>query len=161
MFFFVFNLIVFIYRSYRRKRRRPNISIEIDSSIDLTCVSRLQTDQVGELRTPLNNSMSIETPGVLANSPFSRFRGSIAWTEGFEQNLHILAKDQYPERALGVFTSGGDAQGIQIISSFLISSYFVFSFRNESSCSCYRSNGYLSWLQSLFHPRSTLINDKK
>jgi len=52
--------------------------------------------------------MSIDTS---VSSPFSRFRGSIACTEGFEQNLHILAKDQYPERAMGVFTSGGDAQG--------------------------------------------------
>lgn len=44
-------------------------------------------------------------------SPGNRFRGSIACVEGFEKNLHILAKDQYPERSMGVFTSGGDAQG--------------------------------------------------
>ena len=31
--------------------------------------------------------------------------------DGFEKNLHVLTKDQYPGRAMGVFTSGGDAQG--------------------------------------------------
>jgi hypothetical protein len=46
-------------------------------------------------------------------SPFNKYRGSIAGTEGYEKNLHVLAKDQYPERAMGVFTSGGDAQGRQ------------------------------------------------
>ena len=45
------------------------------------------------------------------HSPYTKYRGSIAWTEGFEQNLHVLAKDQYPDRAMGIFTSGGDAQG--------------------------------------------------
>jgi len=47
----------------------------------------------------------------LSPSPFHKFRGSIAWTEGFEKNLHVLAKNQYPDRAMGIFTSGGDAQG--------------------------------------------------
>ena len=47
----------------------------------------------------------------LANCPFQKFRGSVAWTEGFEHNLHVLRKDQYPDRAMAVFTSGGDAQG--------------------------------------------------
>jgi len=48
----------------------------------------------------------------LSPSPFHKFRGSIAWTEGFEKNLHVLAKNQYPDRAMGIFTSGGDAQGM-------------------------------------------------
>jgi hypothetical protein len=47
----------------------------------------------------------------LLTSAFQKYRGSIAWTEGFEKNLHVLAKNQYPGRAMGVFTSGGDAQG--------------------------------------------------
>lgn len=56
----------------------------------------------------------------MATSPFNRFRGSIACTEGFETHLHVLAKDQYPERAMGVFTSGGDAQGISKRHSLLL-----------------------------------------
>lgn len=53
----------------------------------------------------------LSTAASLVSSPFNKFRGSIAWTEGFEQNLHVLAKNQYPDRAMGIFTSGGDAQG--------------------------------------------------
>jgi hypothetical protein len=52
-----------------------------------------------------------DTPSPLIHSPFHKYRGSIAWIEGFEKNLHVLGKDQYPDRAMGVFTSGGDAQG--------------------------------------------------
>ncbi|CAF1170909.1 unnamed protein product [Adineta ricciae] len=69
-----------------------------------------ENDQLGALRPRLAPIPS-DSPGA-AMSPFNKYRGSIAWTEGFEQNLHILAKDQYPERAMGVFTSGGDAQGM-------------------------------------------------
>lgn len=52
-----------------------------------------------------------DTTSPASRSPFHKYRGSIAWTEGFEKNLHVLAKDQYTGRALGIFTSGGDAQG--------------------------------------------------
>ena len=48
---------------------------------------------------------------IMPASPLQKFRGSIAFTEGFEKNLHVLAKDQYPDRAMAIFTSGGDAQG--------------------------------------------------
>jgi len=56
-----------------------------------------------------NISADVSSPG--ARFSFNKYRGSIAWTEGFEKNLHVLGKDQYPDRAMGVFTSGGDAQG--------------------------------------------------
>ena len=69
-----------------------------------------QTDKVGKLPKELGGAVA-DALSPMALSPFNRFRGSIAWTEGFEKNLHVLAKDQYPERAMGVFTSGGDAQG--------------------------------------------------
>lgn len=72
--------------------------------------SSLQNDKVGELR-PESININVENSSPTVISPYNRFRGSISWTEGFEKNLHILAKDQYPERAMGVFTSGGDAQG--------------------------------------------------
>lgn len=68
-----------------------------------------QADTVGELPS------DIGAAGFLT-SPFQKYRGSIAWTEGFEKNLHVLAKDQYPDRAMGIFTSGGDAQGKMKIS---------------------------------------------
>ncbi|CAM4756384.1 unnamed protein product [Rotaria magnacalcarata] len=67
-------------------------------------------DTVGELRTDFN-AMTTDHSSPLPRSPFHKFRGSIAWTEGFEKNLHVLGKDQYPDRAMAVFTSGGDAQG--------------------------------------------------
>ncbi|CAF0916460.1 unnamed protein product [Rotaria sordida] len=68
-----------------------------------------ERDTIGELRRDLAGmNADLLTPPSL--SPFLRFRGSVAFTEGFEQNLHILAKDQYPDRAMGIFTSGGDAQ---------------------------------------------------
>ena len=70
----------------------------------------LQKDTVGELRTDVGGAHADGTTPA-ARSPFHKYRGSIAWTEGYETNLHVLAKDQYPERALGIFTSGGDAQG--------------------------------------------------
>lgn len=63
-----------------------------------------------ELRKELSNT-SGDPSSASVISPGNRFRGSIACVEGFEKNLHILAKDQYPERSMGVFTSGGDAQG--------------------------------------------------
>lgn len=72
--------------------------------------SSLQNDTVGALRTDLS-TVNVDIPPPLVNSPFNKYRGSIAWTEGFEKNLHFLVKDQYPERAMGIFTSGGDAQG--------------------------------------------------
>jgi hypothetical protein len=72
--------------------------------------SSLQNDQLGSLPTPLG-STNVDTPSPSVHSPFQKYRGSIAWTEGFEKNLHVLGKDQYPGRAMGVFTSGGDAQG--------------------------------------------------
>jgi len=68
-------------------------------------------DKVGDLRSKFNNVFPDASSSML-NSPFNKYRGSIAWTEGFEKNLHVLAKDQYPDRAMGVFTSGGDAQGM-------------------------------------------------
>jgi hypothetical protein len=105
MLFFVFHLLVNLYYFYRR-RKRDKLVLQIDTSMS----SSLQTDKVGDLRAEAANT-NAENPSPSITSPFNRFRGSIAWTEGFETNLHILAKDQYPERAMGVFTSGGDAQG--------------------------------------------------
>ncbi|CAF2454043.1 unnamed protein product [Rotaria sp. Silwood2] len=70
-----------------------------------------ESDKLGELRSDIIGT-SPETPSILMNTPFSKYRGSVSWVEGFEQNLHILAKDKYPGRAMGVFTSGGDAQGM-------------------------------------------------
>ncbi|CAF1123110.1 unnamed protein product [Rotaria magnacalcarata] len=69
-----------------------------------------ENDTVGELRTDFN-AITTDHSSPLPRSPFHKFRGSIAWTEGFEKNLHVLGKDQYPDRAMAVFTSGGDAQG--------------------------------------------------
>ncbi|CAF4287964.1 unnamed protein product, partial [Adineta steineri] len=69
-----------------------------------------EKDEVSELRpSQFNAAMDLS---AAAYSPFSKYRGSIACTEGFEHNLHVLAKDQYPGRAMGIFTSGGDAQGM-------------------------------------------------
>ncbi|CAF0981180.1 unnamed protein product [Rotaria sordida] len=68
-------------------------------------------DTLGELRSGFTNTSS-DTSSILINTPFSKYRGSVAWVEGLEQNLHVIAKDQYPGRAMGVFTSGGDAQGM-------------------------------------------------
>ncbi|CAF1369610.1 unnamed protein product [Adineta steineri] len=69
-----------------------------------------EKDEVRELRpSQFNAAMDLS---AAAYSPFSKYRGSIACTEGFEHNLHVLAKDQYPGRAMGIFTSGGDAQGM-------------------------------------------------
>ncbi|CAF3417154.1 unnamed protein product [Rotaria sp. Silwood1] len=70
-----------------------------------------ESDKLGELRSDFLSS-SPETSSPLSNSPFSKYRGSVAWVEGFERKLHVLTKDQYPGRAMGVFTSGGDAQGM-------------------------------------------------
>jgi len=70
----------------------------------------LQNDTIGKLRTDISGTHA-EALSPSPNSPFSKYRGSISWTEGYEKNLHVLAKNQYPERAMGVFTSGGDAQG--------------------------------------------------
>jgi hypothetical protein len=68
---------------------------------------------LGELYTDFGKTTTDEsstaTPTII--SPFHKYRGSVAWIEGFEKNLHILCKNQYSERAMGVFTSGGDAQG--------------------------------------------------
>jgi len=72
--------------------------------------SSLQNDTIGELRVGIGGT-NADTPSPLGISPFSKYRGSISWTEGYEKNLHVLVKDQYPDRAMGVFTSGGDAQG--------------------------------------------------
>lgn len=72
--------------------------------------SSLQNDKLSELRKDPSNT-SGEPASASVQSPGNRFRGSIACVEGFEKDLHILAKDQYPERSMGVFTSGGDAQG--------------------------------------------------
>jgi hypothetical protein len=72
--------------------------------------SSLQNDTVGELRTDISG-INADVSSSLGSYPFHKYRGSIAGIEGFEKNLHILAKDQYPDRAMGVFTSGGDAQG--------------------------------------------------
>lgn len=71
-----------------------------------------QKDTVTALPTVPIGAPSENSPGVWP-AHFNKYRGSISWTEGFEKNLHILAKDQYPDRAMGVFTSGGDAQGNQ------------------------------------------------
>ncbi|CAF4215512.1 unnamed protein product [Rotaria socialis] len=73
-------------------------------------VNYRDTDTVGELRTDFN-AMTTDISSPLSRSSSHKFRGSIAWTEGFEKNLHVLGKDQYPDRAMAVFTSGGDAQG--------------------------------------------------
>jgi hypothetical protein len=70
----------------------------------------LQEDTIGELRKEAGGA-NADAALPSARSQFHKYRGSVAWTEGFETNLHVLAKDQYTERALGVFTSGGDAQG--------------------------------------------------
>ncbi|CAF3500667.1 unnamed protein product [Rotaria socialis] len=70
-----------------------------------------EADTIGELRSEFAAS-SPDAASALANSPFSKYRGSVSWVEGFEKNLHILAKNQYPGRSMGVFTSGGDAQGM-------------------------------------------------
>ncbi len=105
MLFFFFNLLVNFYHLYQRKRRQKFL-LQMNKSVS----SSLQSDKVSELRTDLANT-NLENSSPAISSPYNRFRGSISWTEGFEKNLHILAKDQYPERAMGVFTSGGDAQG--------------------------------------------------
>ncbi|CAF0910722.1 unnamed protein product [Adineta ricciae] len=68
-------------------------------------------DTVSALRADLS-SINADLTSPPINSPSTKFRGSICWTEGFEKNLHVLAKDQYAGRAMGVFTSGGDAQGM-------------------------------------------------
>lgn len=73
----------------------------------------LQNDTLGALQSQ-PNVLATDPPSPFINSPFTKYRGSIAWTEGFEKNLHVLAKNQYPDRAMGIFTSGGDAQGSQI-----------------------------------------------
>lgn len=49
-----------------------------------------------------------EEEGNATNRSMSRAK-SIAVTEGFEGKS--VVKDQYAGRSLGVFTSGGDAQG--------------------------------------------------
>ena len=79
--------------------------IEGDNSL-----SSLQNDKLSELRKESGNTGS-DPSSASVLSPGNRFRGSIACVEGFEKDLHILAKDQYPERSMAVFTSGGDAQG--------------------------------------------------
>lgn len=107
MLFFFFNLFVSFYRLYRG-RIRQKLVIQAKEILS----SSLQTDKVHELRSEFNSTSVAESPSPGGNASFNKYRGSISWTEGFEKNLHILAKDQYPDRAMGVFTSGGDAQGI-------------------------------------------------
>jgi hypothetical protein len=119
MFFFFFNLFVTYYRSYRY-RRQQKFLLPMNELLS----SSLQTDKVPELRSEFTGT-SVESTSPAALSPFNRFRGSISWTEGYEQNLHILAKDQYPGRAMGVFTSGGDAQGIYSLDTIMIKYYFI------------------------------------
>ncbi|CAF1016846.1 unnamed protein product [Rotaria magnacalcarata] len=70
-----------------------------------------QADIIGELRSDFVTS-SPDASSALLNFPFSKYRDSVSGVEGFEKNLHILAKNQYPGRSMGVFTSGGDAQGM-------------------------------------------------
>ncbi|CAF0856789.1 unnamed protein product [Adineta ricciae] len=70
-----------------------------------------ENDTVSALRADLS-SINADLTSPPINSPSTKFRGSICWTEGFEKNLHVLAKDQYAGRAMGVFTSGGDAQEV-------------------------------------------------
>jgi hypothetical protein len=135
MFFFFFNLFVTFYR----RIKRPKFFSEFNQ---LTFPS-LKDDKIGELRSEAQGGAS-EMTSPQATSPFNRFRGSIAWTEGFEKNLHVLAKDQYPERSMGVFTSGGDAQGIHLFKHYL--NTLKYYFRNESSGSSSCSYGYLPWL---------------
>jgi len=117
LFFFFFNLFVTYYRSHQCRIRKKFLvqTKEILSS-------SIQTDKVPELRSDSHNT---DNTSPLLNSPFNRFRGSISWTEGFEKNLHVLAKDQYPGRAMGVFTSGGDAQGMHLLNTIIIRYYFI------------------------------------
>jgi hypothetical protein len=105
MFVFFFGLFVTWYRLCWRIRR----PVFLSESNRLTS-SSLQNDELGELPSGLSGSAP-DTPSMF-NASFNKYRGSIASIEGFEKNLHVLAKDQYPGRAMGVFTSGGDAQGI-------------------------------------------------
>ncbi|CAF3568447.1 unnamed protein product [Adineta steineri] len=70
-----------------------------------------EDDTIGELPTDLSG-INADITSSTANSPFNKFRGSICATEGYEKNLHVLAKNQYTDRAMGIFTSGGDAQGM-------------------------------------------------
>jgi hypothetical protein len=119
MFFFSFNLFVTFYRSYRRQIRQ-NFLLQTKELLS----SSLQTDKVPELRSDLSGG-TLENASPGSQAAFNRFRGSISWTEGFEKNLHIIAKDQYPDRALGVFTSGGDAQGIYLLDIIIVKCYFI------------------------------------
>lgn len=105
-FFFFFNVFVHFYRFYRYRIRQKFLKQTKEF-----LSSSLQTDKVPELRSELSvtSGGDISSPSFNSNN---RHRGSIAFTEGFEKNLHVLAKDQYPDRAMGIFTSGGDAQGM-------------------------------------------------
>jgi hypothetical protein len=121
-FFFFFNLFATFCHFYRRPKR-PDF-LRLPSKL---ITPSLQKDEIGELRTDSFGPNSDMSP--MHTASFNKFRGSIAWTEGFEKNLHVLAKDQYPERAMGVFTSGGDAQGslkpfISYIYIYICMNYF-------------------------------------
>ncbi|CAF4118897.1 unnamed protein product [Rotaria socialis] len=89
---------------------QPTVEKQIDGASHQNAEKLEETDTVGELRTDFN-AMTTDISSPLSRSSSHKFRGSIAWTEGFEKNLHVLGKDQYPDRAMAVFTSGGDAQG--------------------------------------------------
>ncbi|CAF3365741.1 unnamed protein product [Rotaria socialis] len=90
---------------------QPTVEKQIDGASHQNAEKLEETDTVGELRTDFN-AMTTDISSPLSRSSSHKFRGSIAWTEGFEKNLHVLGKDQYPDRAMAVFTSGGDAQGM-------------------------------------------------
>ncbi|CAF0725208.1 unnamed protein product [Rotaria sp. Silwood1] len=89
----------------------PTFEKPIDGIFNYDTETVEEHDTVGELPTEFS-PMTADISSPMTRSPFHKFRGSIAWTEGFEKNLHVLVKDQYPDRAMGVFTSGGDAQGM-------------------------------------------------
>lgn len=81
---------------------------------------------------------------------------------------HFIVKDEFVGHSFGVFTSGGDAQGIRKRMIHLLppmlyvccsplkfdqiySNDMFYISRNESSCSSDRSYGHLFGLQSLFY----------
>ncbi|CAF1016827.1 unnamed protein product [Rotaria magnacalcarata] len=86
-------------------------SQEIQETPKIDIEALEEADIIGELRSDFVTS-SPDASSALLNFPFSKYRDSVSGVEGFEKNLHILAKNQYPGRSMGVFTSGGDAQGM-------------------------------------------------
>jgi len=81
-----------------------------------------------EQKLPIeSDDLTDEQDDVASNRSMSRAK-SIAITEGFEGKS--VVKDQYAGRSLGVFTSGGDAQGNVRKISQIYGSYHLFSLNN-------------------------------